>query len=219
MTNSFAYCRTSSLTNSEGDTFVRQMKAIKRYAASNDIEIVRGFEEVISGTKEWENRPAWVEMMESLNGVRTIVIEGLDRLARDLMVQEHIIEDLKRREITLISVREPDLGGSDPTRILIRQILGCISSYERAMIVAKLRGARERKRVSNGTGKCEGRKAFGDRPGELSTIDAMRKYRSEGSSYALIAEYLNVSKVPTRTGKPWYASVVRDVLQRESGVQ
>ena len=214
MTKAFAYCRCSTSTNSEGDTFVRQMKAIKRYAEQNDIEIVRGFEEVIRGSTEWENRPAWVEMMQSLNGVRTIVIEKLDRLARDLMVQEHIIADLKKREITLISVSEPDLGSDEPTRKLMRHIIGAISQYEKAMIVSKLKGARDRKKAE--TGVCEGRKPFGDRPGEQVVIDKMQELRAKGLSYHNIAEDLNYSEMPTRTGKPWFASVVRDILQRSA---
>jgi len=210
----FGYCRCSTLTNSDGDTFVRQMKAVKNYAASHDIEIVRGFEEVVCGATEWENRPAWVEMMESLNGVRTIVVERLDRLARDLMVQEHIIADLRSREITLISVAEPDLCIDDPTRKLLRQIMGAVAEYDKAMVVAKLRGARERKRADNG--KCEGRKPFGDRPGEDAVIEMMRISRAAGNSYAYIAERLNEAGAQTRTGKPWFASVVRDILQRSA---
>jgi hypothetical protein len=46
----------------------------------------------------------------------------VDRLARDLMVQEHIIQDMQRRGITLISVAEPDLCSDDPTRKLLRQM-------------------------------------------------------------------------------------------------
>jgi DNA invertase Pin-like site-specific DNA recombinase len=214
MTKAFGYCRCSTATNSEGDTFVRQMKAIKHYAASHEIEIVRGFEEVVRGATEWENRPAWVEMMESLNGVRTIVVERLDRLARDLMVQEHIIADLRSREITLISVAEPDLCIDDPTRKLLRQIMGAVAEYDKAMVVAKLRGARERKRADNG--KCEGRKPFGDRPGEDAVIEMMRISRAAGNSYAYIAERLNEAGAQTRTGKPWFASVVRDILQRSA---
>lgn len=217
ITKAFAYCRCSTATNAEGDTFVRQMKSIKRYAEQNDIEIVRGFEEVIRGATEWENRPAWVEMMESLNGVRTIIVERLDRLARDLMVQEHIIADLKKREITLISVAEPDLCLDDPTRKLLRQIMGAISQYEKTMIVAKLRGARDRKKAE--TGVCEGRKPYGDRPGESDAIVYMQELRAHGTSYATIADNLNAYAgkgiYRTRTGKPWYSSVVRDILQRE----
>lgn len=207
------YCRCSTLTNSEGDTFVRQMKAIKSYAAQNGMEIVRGFEEVVRGATEWENRPAWVEMMNSLNGVRTIVIERLDRLARDLMVQEHILRDLKDRGITLVSVAEPDLGSDEPTRKLMRHIAGAIAEYEKAMIVSKLRGARERKRETHG--KCEGRKPFGDRPGELLTIEEMARLRSLGGSYTSIADHLNVNAMQSRTGGPWRADVIREILLRQ----
>ncbi len=210
----FAYCRCSTLTNSEGDTFVRQMKAIKTYAASHDIEIVRGFEEVVRGATEWENRPQWVEMMRSLNGVRTIVVEKLDRLARDLMVQEHIIADLRTREITLISVAEPDLCIDDPTRKLLRQIMGSVAEYEKAMIVAKLKGARDRKRVE--TGSCEGRKPFGHVPSEKVVVDQMQTARHAGHSYAAIADQLNKMGVPSRSGGQWFAPVIRDILRRQA---
>jgi DNA invertase Pin-like site-specific DNA recombinase len=41
---------------------------------------------------------------------------------------------------------------------MVRQILGAVSQFEKAMLVAKLKGARERKRTA--TGKCEGRKTM-----------------------------------------------------------
>jgi DNA invertase Pin-like site-specific DNA recombinase len=49
-------------------------------------------EEGVSGTKESVGRPAWSELITALhaNGVQVIIIEKLDRLARDLMVQETI---------------------------------------------------------------------------------------------------------------------------------
>jgi DNA invertase Pin-like site-specific DNA recombinase len=55
-------------------------------------------------------------MMEALhsNGVRLVLVESLGRLARDLMVQETILHDLKRNDFDLISVAEPDLCSDDP---------------------------------------------------------------------------------------------------------
>jgi hypothetical protein len=44
-----------------------------------------------------------------------------------------------------------------PTSKLIRQILGASSEFDNAMVVAKLKGARERKRVTTGK-KVEERK-------------------------------------------------------------
>jgi DNA invertase Pin-like site-specific DNA recombinase len=96
----------------EGDGFDRHREAIAGYAAAHGIEIVRFFqEEGVSGTKDLENRPALHELMVALlsNGVGTVVIEKLDRLARDLMVQETILGDMRKNGFELLSVAEPDL--------------------------------------------------------------------------------------------------------------
>ena len=61
--------------------------------------------------------------------------------------------------IALISVAEPDLMAKDPTRILMRQLMGAVAQYDKSQIVLKLRGARMRKRVAEG--RYEGRKPFG----------------------------------------------------------
>ena len=49
----------------------------------------------------------------------------------------------------------------------MRQVLGAISEFDKAMTVAKLRGARERKRRDEG--KCEGRKSHAERNPETPT--------------------------------------------------
>ena len=58
------------------------------------------------------------------NGTKLVLVEKLDRLARDLMVQETIIGDLRKNGFDLISVMEPDLLQDDPSRKLMRQIFG-----------------------------------------------------------------------------------------------
>src|ERR1041385_5430170 len=98
MVKAFAYLRVSGKGQVKGDGFPRQLQAIKTYAAAQDIKIVQVFrEEGVTGTKESLDRPAWSEMMTALHGdgVKTIIIEKLDRLARDLMVQEATIADLQ----------------------------------------------------------------------------------------------------------------------------
>src|SRR5579863_9466815 len=119
MKRAFAYLRVSGRGQVDGDGFPRQDSEIARFAEHNDIEIVCSFpERALPGKTDWEDRPAWVQMISSLNGVKTIIIERLERLARDLGVQEWIMKDLKKRGIELISTCEPDLGSDDPTRIL-----------------------------------------------------------------------------------------------------
>jgi len=73
------------------------------------------------------------------NGTETVLVERLDRCARDLMVQESIIADFKRKGLSIISVNEPDLCSDDLGRVLMRQMLGAFFQYEKTLLVAKLR--------------------------------------------------------------------------------
>jgi DNA invertase Pin-like site-specific DNA recombinase len=137
------------------------LKAIREYAAANDIRIVQVFREKgVSGTVEGMDRPTWAEIVGMIlaNGVKTILLETLSRLARELFVQEYILRDMVQRGITLISVTELDLGSTDATRVMFRQILGAIHQYEKTMVVLKLRGARQRMKAREG--RCEGAKPY-----------------------------------------------------------
>lgn len=214
MKNAFAYLRVSGKGQLEGDGFTRQLSAIKKHAAANGIRIVRIFrEEGVSGTRDLENRPALQELMVALhsNGTKLVLIEKLDRLARDLMIQESIVADMKRNRFEIVSVLEPDMCSDDPSRTLIRQILGAFSQYERAMIVQKLRGARQRIRTK--TGRCEGRKPFGTRPGESAVVQRMCDLRKQGLAVDKIAGSLNAEGHKPRAGQQWYATSVYRVLK------
>ena len=97
----------------------------------------------------------------------------------------------------------------------MRQIFGSIAQYDRAMTVAKLRGARERMKAK--TGRCEGRKAYGGdpkRPGEAETIKTILALRKSDMAMDTIAETLNAKGVKSRTGGKWFGSTVRNVLLR-----
>lgn len=215
MEQAFAYLRVSGKGQVAGDGFPRQAAAIKAYAAEHGIKIERVFEERgVSGTVAGEDRPAWAEMVGTIlaNGVRTILVENLGRLARELFVQEYILRDMGQRGITLISASEPDLGSTDPTRVMFRQILGAIHQYEKTMIVLKLRGARQRMKAK--TGRCEGRKPFGFHPSELKVIEQMKELRAGGVSFAGIAAQLNTDGVRPRKSERWWDSSVRNALRR-----
>jgi DNA invertase Pin-like site-specific DNA recombinase len=214
-TKAFAYLRVSGKGQVTGDGFPRQLAAIKGYAAAHDIWIVQVYrEEGVSGTKELENRPAFVEMMTALhsNGVKLVMVEKLDRLARDLMIQETIIGDLRKNGFSLISVMEPDLLQDDPSRKLMRQIFGAIAEYEKAMIVLKLRGARARIRAKEG--RCEGAKPYGVLAGEEEVLRRIRSMREAGNSFQAIATALNADGIRPRRGLRWHPYAVARIVDR-----
>jgi DNA invertase Pin-like site-specific DNA recombinase len=210
----FAYLRVSGRARIEGDGFTRQLQTIKRYAAAHDIKITRVFREnSISGAKDLENRPALIELMTALhsNGVRVVLIEKLDRLARDPMVQETIIADLRKNGFDLISAMEPDLMQDDPGRKAFRQMMGVFAEYEKSMIVMKLRGARIRMKAK--TGRCEGAKPYGTFPGEAEIIERMTAMHTAGAGFDKIAAALNAESIKPRRGARWYGSTVSRILR------
>jgi DNA invertase Pin-like site-specific DNA recombinase len=77
------------------------------------------------------------------------------------MVQEVGFAKLQSLGVKLVAADSPQSFLDDtPTSKLIRQILGAVSEFDKAMVVAKLTGARDRKRAL--TGKCEGRKSHAE---------------------------------------------------------
>ncbi len=213
----FGYTRVSGLSQVGGDGPERQRLAIGNYATAAGIEIVEFFsEDGVCGATEWENRPAWVRMLACTNGIRTVVVERLDRLARDLMVQEHILADLKARGISLVSTAEPDLDSDSPTRVMFRQIMGAVAQYDRAMTVLKLAGARQRIRAA--AGRCEGRKPYGghpDRPEEKEIWARIMAMRAGLMTTRAIADKLNDDQVPTRmAGGRWHSALVARIVKR-----
>lgn len=222
----FAYLRVSGKGQLEGDGFPRQREKIHAWAKANGAEISAEFrEEGISGTSELADRPALTDLFAAImgNGVRLVVIEKADRLARDLIVSELLIRQFVDIGVKVIEAE----GGTDltagnddnPTAKLIRQILAAVAEFDKTSIVLKLKAARTRRRRE--TGRCEGVKPFGTFPGEPETIERMRQLRRkvpgrQRASFAKIAEVLQAEGYPTRSGKPWAASSVRDILAKHS---
>jgi len=217
----FSYLRVSSRGQIKGDGFPRQRAAITRYAKARRIEIVGEYLEPFTGTDA--DRPQFQAMVAELmtNGVRTVLVARLDRFARDLGVQMQLLAYLISKGITLITV---DTGQdvtaamlADPMAEAMVIMQGLFSQLEKKMLVAKLRKARQAKRER--TGRCEGPKLFGEKPGEQETLDRIRQlYRKPRNrprrGYAEIARILNDEKRPTRTGVAWSRQAVTKVIKR-----
>jgi DNA invertase Pin-like site-specific DNA recombinase len=220
MKKAYAYLRVSGQGQVDGDGFVRQEKCIMDYAKANGMTIERFFkDEGVSGTLV--DRPALARLLINLeengHGITTVIIERVDRLARDLMVQENIIADFQKQGFDLISATEgTDLLSADPTRKLVRQVLGAIAEYDKSMLVLKLRASRERKRAK--VGKCEGRKSYSEAmPEVLKEIRRLRRARKgqPRRTYNKVAEELNAAGYKSMMGKPFTGSSIQLILRRE----
>jgi DNA invertase Pin-like site-specific DNA recombinase len=223
-----SYLRVSGKGQVEGDGFPRQREVIERYARAAGFELVAEYrDEGVSGTRELEDREGLSELLARIrsNGVRVVIVERADRLARDLIVGELILNQLRELGVNVIAAdcgTELTAGDDDPTRVLIRQVLGAVAQFEKAVIVSKLKAARVRARRA--TGRCEGRKPYGSRPREAEVVAMIHKLRRKPRggkrlSFAAIADRLNAERCPTRTGKPWAPETVRQIALRKGSVQ
>ena len=155
-----AYLRTSSATNIGlgKDTDQRQRLAIQAYAKRASIDLAgEYYDAAVSGADPIDQREGFAAMLQwiAATRVRTVIVETANRFARDLIIQETGYRLLKARGIDLIAADSPMAFLDDgPTSRLIRQILGAVSEFDKAMTVAKLKGARARKRKAKGW--CEG---------------------------------------------------------------
>jgi DNA invertase Pin-like site-specific DNA recombinase len=214
-----AYLRTSSATNvgTDKDSEHRQRIAIETFAKSAGYQIVEAFyDAAVSGADDVLGRPGFAAMMKRIegNGVRTIIVETASRFARDLMVQEVGFKMLRDRGIDLIAADSPHAFVDDgPTSKLIRQVLGAVAEFDKAMTVAKLRGARERKRREHG--KCEGRKGHYElRPAAVRMAKHLAQASRTGERRSLrrIAAEMAGMGYLNDAGKPFAAASIKAMV-------
>jgi DNA invertase Pin-like site-specific DNA recombinase len=212
-----SYLRVSSVGQIDGDGFDRQRDAISAYASRHNVDLVGEYrDEGVSGTVDHVDRDGFRELLARIagNGVRMVLVERADRLARDVFAQETLLRALMRLGVKVIDVASGmDLTDeSDPSRIMIRQLLSVVAQHDKLCLVSKLRKARNRVRAR--TGRCEGRKPYGYRQSERGGLERICDLAAQGMSARQIANSLNVEGVPSRGGKPWTFGSVARVVRR-----
>ena len=109
----------------------------------------------------------------------------------------------------------------DPSRRLIRQVLGAVSEYERSMIALRLRSGRELKAVRGGYAfgapplgfKSENRALVRDNT-EWRTVERVRHLHQQGRSFRQIAETLTAEGCAPKRGDRWHPETLRRIVAR-----
>lgn len=224
----FSYIRVSGVGQVDKDGPVRQAETIKLFCAKHSLDILADFkEEGVSGTIDGMDRPKFADMVsridllqkagEPLLLVEAIVVERMDRLARDLMVSEFLLRECRQRGIKVFCADQGELvdmacEDGDPTRTMLRQILGAIAQWDKSVTVKKLRAARQRHRLEGHP--CEGRKPYGYHAEEKKVLEMVKEFRAKGLSYDKIVWELNSEGIRTREGKAWNKGTLFNVATR-----
>ncbi|SNQ47063.1 Site-specific DNA recombinase [Frankia canadensis] len=222
------YIRVSTVGQAEdGMGLDVQTDSIRAWARANGHRITEIFTEAgVSG--KLEDRPALGDALRALRdgSADGIVVPKLDRLARDLVVQEQLIAEIRRMGADIHSavageaaylVDDPD----DPSRKLIRQILGAVNEYERAMIALRLRSGRKQKAAAGGYAygapafgvRAEGKQLTADER-EQAALTRMVELAEEGASLRTIADTLTAEGHRPKRGDRWHPTTVNRALVR-----
>ena len=215
-----AYYRTSSRTNVgfDKDSLSRQQNAVSQYAKANGIQIVREYyDEAVSGADPIDIRDGFSTMLAEMEatGATAILVESASRFARDLSVQILGHQKLQELGFDLIAVDSPSAFTDDtPTAELVRSLLGAVSQFEKAGVVARLKSGRERKKKL--TGKGQGRRSLTEVFPDLS-VKAKRLRRKSSKtgkrlSYDKVAEALFAAGYATSKGNRYSASTVKGLV-------
>ena len=214
------YCRVSSIGQQKtGTGLERQAQDIKTYARQNGYKLTTVYREAFTGTEN--DRPVFEKMIVELldNGCRVIIVECLDRLARDLSIQLQIIALLANKGITLINAMTGQncTSPTDPMTKTMIQVQGAFAELDKNLLIRKLKKGRQAKKEK--TGKCEGRKPYGYYPGESEIIARIKQlHRKPQGEPRLgahrIAAILNKEGRPNRKGTQWFPETIRRIIER-----
>jgi DNA invertase Pin-like site-specific DNA recombinase len=196
-----------------------QKKALERFGAAEGFTLGRVFVEVETGkgADALERRPQLVAALHEARRQRCPVgVAKLDRLSRDV----HFISGLMAHRVPFVVA---ELGADvDP---FILHLFAALAEKERALISARtkaaLQAAKARGVVLGGPKLAKARKsavasikALADQ-NAANVLPVIREIRRAGAtSLHQIAAALNARGITTPRGGQWYASSVRNVLER-----
>jgi DNA invertase Pin-like site-specific DNA recombinase len=210
MQKAFAYYRTSNahIDEDNKESLTRQRVAVERYAKQAGYHIVdEVYDAAVSGADPIDQRKGFAEALKRIaaNGVKTIIVETASRFARDLIVAETGFRRLRDAGITLIAADAPSSFLDDtPTSAFIRQVLAAVQELDKAMTVAKLKGAKDRKRAAGG--RAEGRKTYVMQVPD--TVARVKALRAQGWTLKQITQQMHVEGFKTTSGAPYQMTAI-----------
>jgi DNA invertase Pin-like site-specific DNA recombinase len=146
MKRAVIYARVSS--TGDRQTTDRQVADLKRYVNLNEMELVKAFEEKMSGAKE--NRPVLTECIDFCvsNHIHTLCVSEISRLGRSTKIVVNTIDELTKAGINVYIQNLPLCtlnadGQPNPMAKMITAVLSSFAEIERDNIRFRLNSGRE----------------------------------------------------------------------------
>ena len=143
------YCRVS--TSTKDQTTENQLRELQSYYDRMGYEVVKVYEDEVSGAKSREKRPAYSELCKDAFLKKFDVIIGWDvsRFGRSMKEYVHFLSDMDEKGIGVIAVKN-GLDTSSSSGRMMMKLIGVLAEWNREMLIERTRAGLSRT-VANGT--------------------------------------------------------------------
>ena len=143
------YCRVS--TSNKDQTTENQLRELTAYCDRMDYEVVKIYEDEVSGAKTREKRPAYNEMCKDAFLKKFDIIIGWDvsRFGRSMKEFITFLSDMDDRGIGVIAVKN-GLDTSSSSGRMMMKMIGVMEEWNREMLIERTNAGLART-VANGT--------------------------------------------------------------------
>ena len=228
MTTGAIYARVSTESQEEEGTIESQIHALRKKALELKLEVPDTFlfiDNGFSGSRM--DRPALDAMRDAASEGRfqRLLVHDADRLARNFVHQEIILEELERHGVSveLIDGRH----STRPEDRLLSQVKGVFAEYERAKIMERTRRGKLHRALYQGwtnwtvppygyrVVRTEGGQRIEINEEEASWVRQVYSWvLDEGITTTNVVRKLNSLGIKTRKGGGWTTCTVRNLLTR-----
>lgn len=179
--------------SSDSQTTQSQMADLKRWVKAYAEDEVQWFEDTTTGKSM--DRVGWNALYEQVQSkkIKTVVVWRIDRLGRTASGLTALFEELRKRKVNLISLKD-GLDLSTPAGRLMANVLASVAAYE-----TEVRS--ERQMAGIAAAKAAGRTWGGSEKGRKTKLSISNEVRTAvlnrlnvGEKIAQIARSLSISR-------------------------
>ncbi len=218
MTAAGIYCRISKDDAGTALGVARQERLCRQLAAERDLEVVEVFTDNDISAYNGKRRPGLTALLEAVEAgrVHAVIVYHVDRLYRRAVELEALVALIERTGAEVLTVAAGELDLHTASGQMVARILSSVAQGEAGRMSERLRAkSDDLARAGKPPG---GRAPYGYGAGYTVYEPEARWVRHaagrilEGWSLLRAARELDQLGVPTRQGKPWHHSTLRNIL-------
>lgn len=170
----------------------------------------------ISGTKEVSKRPGLSRMVEDIRvgKIQAIIIPSLDRLGRKVHIVISLVEELRQRNIALVSCKE-SLDTSTPQGTFVMHMFAALAQLERDLISQRTTDALAERGKRDG--EKGGRLPYAYRRSENGIVVDAEEAKIVRRIFKLHKQDFSLREIAAdiSNGKQWAHTSVAEVLRNK----